>query len=67
MNIISYLLSRFPTLFTEVAVETRGTCAASVDMVTESSIKADAGVPAAVTIVTWQAFFRREERNDDLR
>lgn len=70
VNIISNFLSCFPTLVTEVAVETRGACAASADVVTESSIKAYAGVSAAVTIVTWQAFFRRGEINDaegDLR
>lgn len=55
-------MSGFPTLFTEVAVETRGTRAASVDVVTGSSIKAYAGVSAAVAIVTWQACFIKEKQ-----
>lgn len=65
INVTFYLVLCVPTLFTEVAMETRGTHAASVDVVTQSSIKAYAGVSAAVTIVTWRAFFTKEEEESD--
>lgn len=51
-------------MLTEVTAETRGTRAASVDVVTESSIKAYAGVCAAVAIVTRQALFTKEKEDD---
>ncbi len=56
----SYLASRCPTLFTEVAVETRWTQAASADVVTGSSVQARASLSAAVTMVTWQTLFTTE-------
>ena len=66
--IVFYAASCSPTLFTEVAMETRRTGAASADVVTVSAVKAYAGVSAAVTIVTWRALFttdRKEKWSDE--
>lgn len=49
-------------MFTEVTVETRGTGAASTDVVTASAIKAYAGVSTAVTIVTRRALFHHGQK-----